>query len=72
VPAEWEESDPKYITNSAEVKLRSFTTKASTAVFVCQDGCDRSLRCAWLFSDNLHMQVHKVDAMVAYKQDDPF
>eukprot|EP00898_Chlorokybus_atmophyticus_P005782 jgi/Chlat1/6204/Chrsp44S05806 len=41
VPTEWEESDPKYIANSAEVRLRSFTTK-----------------------------VHKVDAMVAYKQED--
>ena len=27
VPTEWEESDPKYINNSAEVRLRSFTTK---------------------------------------------
>lgn len=35
-----EESDPKYITDSAEVRLRSFTTT-----------------------------VHKVDTMVAYKQD---
>lgn len=26
-PAAWEESDPKYIQNSQEVKLRSFTTK---------------------------------------------
>eukprot|EP00762_Andalucia_godoyi_P003493 ANDGO_04331.mRNA.1 Mitotic spindle assembly checkpoint protein MAD2A len=26
VPAEWEESDPRYIQNSNEVKLRSFTT----------------------------------------------
>lgn len=41
VPRSWEESDPKYIANSAEVRLRSFTTK-----------------------------VHKVDAMVAYKQAD--
>ena len=27
VPAAWEESDPKYITNSDEMRLRSFTTK---------------------------------------------
>ena len=27
VPKAWEESDPKYITNSDEVRLRSFTTK---------------------------------------------
>jgi mitotic spindle assembly checkpoint protein MAD2 len=31
VPTEWEDSDPKYITsNSAEVRLRSFTTKIHT------------------------------------------
>lgn len=30
VPKSWEESDPKYISNSAEVKLRSFTTKVCT------------------------------------------
>ncbi|RLN96417.1 hypothetical protein BBJ28_00002958 [Nothophytophthora sp. Chile5] len=38
VPALWEESDPRYIKDSAEVRLRSFSTR-----------------------------VHKVDAMVAYK-----
>ena len=27
VPTSWEESDPKYITNSEEVRLRSFTTQ---------------------------------------------
>ncbi|KAL9650820.1 hypothetical protein ABK040_001870 [Willaertia magna] len=27
VPMAWEESDPKFITNSSEVRLRSFTTK---------------------------------------------
>jgi len=27
VPKAWEESDPKFIANSEEVKLRSFTTK---------------------------------------------
>jgi mitotic spindle assembly checkpoint protein MAD2 len=27
VPKAWEESDPKYIANSDEVRLRSFTTK---------------------------------------------
>ncbi|CAI5732706.1 unnamed protein product [Hyaloperonospora brassicae] len=38
VPPMWEESDPRYIKDSAEVRLRSFSTK-----------------------------VHKVEAMVAYK-----
>ncbi len=27
MPKLWEESDPKYIANSDEVRLRSFTTK---------------------------------------------
>jgi mitotic spindle assembly checkpoint protein MAD2 len=27
VPITWEESDPRFITNSSEVRLRSFTTK---------------------------------------------
>ena len=27
VPQSWEESDPKYITHSNEVRLRSFTTR---------------------------------------------
>lgn len=27
VPKKWEESDPKYITNAEQVRLRSFTTK---------------------------------------------
>lgn len=27
VPFDWEESDPRYITNAADVKLRAFSTK---------------------------------------------
>lgn len=27
VPSQWEQSDPRYIANSEEVRLRSFTTK---------------------------------------------
>lgn len=27
VPLDWEESDPRYITNAADVKLRAFSTK---------------------------------------------
>lgn len=29
VPQEWEDSDPRFIQNAADVKLRSFTTKVS-------------------------------------------
>ncbi|KAK3259681.1 Mitotic spindle checkpoint component mad2 [Cymbomonas tetramitiformis] len=31
VPQEWEESDPRYIADSAEVRLRSFTTKVTSS-----------------------------------------
>ena len=30
VPIQWEDSDPRYIMNSQEVKLRSFTTSVSS------------------------------------------
>jgi hypothetical protein len=33
VPTAWEESDPKYITNSDEMRLRSFTTKVAVLHF---------------------------------------
>ncbi len=32
VPQEWEDSDPRFIQNAADVKLRSFTTKVSTCL----------------------------------------
>lgn len=31
MPLDWEESDPRYITNAADVKLRAFSTKARAA-----------------------------------------
>lgn len=35
VPKKWEDSDPRYIMNSQEVKLRSFTTSVSAqALFI--------------------------------------
>lgn len=42
VPKKWEDSDPRYIMNSQEVKLRSFTTSVSCKFdlyfcFGCQD-----------------------------------
>lgn len=33
VPQEWEDSDPRFIQNAADVKLRSFTTKVSKQPF---------------------------------------
>jgi mitotic spindle assembly checkpoint protein MAD2 len=41
VPRLWEESDPRYITQSSEVRLRSFTTsihKVCTTTSACQCG----------------------------------
>eukprot|EP00771_Trimastix_marina_P003749 gnl/Trimastix_PCT/512.p1 GENE.gnl/Trimastix_PCT/512~~gnl/Trimastix_PCT/512.p1 ORF type:complete len:209 (+),score=15.43 gnl/Trimastix_PCT/512:66-692(+) len=43
VPSAWEESDPKYVTNSTEVSLRSFTTsvhKVSASVHYRNDQPD--------------------------------
>lgn len=39
VPLDWEESDPRYITNAADVKLRAFSTKvgAGTATLLGDD-----------------------------------
>lgn len=58
VPALWEESDPRFIKDSAEVRLRSFSTKVRN---VFQVQCVRLLICVTFYG-----QVHKVDAMVAY------
>jgi hypothetical protein len=66
-----EESDPRYITNAAEVKLRSFTTKvgSSHAVIIVLAwlgcACRPDLILGWA-----DVQVHKVDTMVAYKLDE--
>lgn len=41
VPVEWEESDPKYISDATDVKLRSFTTKVHTvSSMVTYKNCD--------------------------------
>lgn len=40
VPLKWEESDPKYINNSAEVRLRSFTTKVHKVDTLVSYRCD--------------------------------
>jgi len=39
VPDEWEESDPRYITNATDVKLRSFTTKVGCVLWWGWWGC---------------------------------
>ena len=39
VPQEWEDSDPRFIQNAADVKLRSFTTKVSTQTIACCKSC---------------------------------
>ena len=35
VPTEWEDSDPRFIQNAADVKLRSFPTKVSCMQINC-------------------------------------
>jgi mitotic spindle assembly checkpoint protein MAD2 len=62
VPQSWEESDPRYISNSTEVRLRSFTTKV-IACFPFTSGSVYDVVSPCL-------QVHKVDAMVAYRTAD--
>jgi hypothetical protein len=36
VPRTWEESDPKFVANSEEVRLRSFTTKVRVSCGVAR------------------------------------
>ena len=38
VPLDWEESDPRYIANAADVKLRAFSTKVGGQVPAGQQG----------------------------------
>ncbi|RHY33205.1 hypothetical protein DYB32_003124 [Aphanomyces invadans] len=59
VPQTWEESDPRLVENSVEVRLRSFTTKVFSPTRTTS--FDMGL---------IRGQVHKVDAMVAYKDPD--
>ena len=74
VPKAWEESDPRYIADSQEVRLRSFTTKVFAALCRAR-ACVRVIVFATRGAQPLflgiflcpdHMQVHKVDAMVSY------
>ncbi len=74
VPQKWLDSDPRYIMNSQEVKLRSFTTS------VCFVDCENVIFHAnFLFSFFLAkichescflFQFHQVDSMVTYKEAD--
>lgn len=38
MPLDWEESDPRYIKNAADVKLRAFSTKVCCADKHCTCG----------------------------------
>jgi hypothetical protein len=40
VPKKWEDSDPRYIMNSQEVKLRSFTTSVRKILIQCRSLCN--------------------------------
>ena len=46
VPKKWEDSDPRYIMNSREVKLRSFTTSVSRGCVVVFSSASDSPRCS--------------------------
>ena len=84
MPLEWEESDPRYIANAADVKLRAFSTK------VCEGGggggggtghlvCRQQGLASTYPHSTTHAtpnaprpspcQVHNVEALVSYKQD---
>jgi mitotic spindle assembly checkpoint protein MAD2 len=69
VPKKWEDSDPCYIMNSQEVKLRSFTTSvrdiAALLIPTLQFPILISFRALSIVE-----QVHKVDSMVTYKEAD--
>ncbi len=49
VPKKWEESDPKYISKSNEVRLRSFTTKihkvGTSVTYKADDDDDDEMAC---------------------------
>ena len=67
VPKKWEDSDPRYIMNSQEVKLRSFTTSVSGAYLQNEFSLDyNSLNLV----PDLFVQFHQVDSMVTYKEAD--
>lgn len=74
VPKTWEESDPKYISKSTEVRLRSFTTKVRLRTSLFPSPLEHTPCPLHFVSHHTHTrpdcQVHKVDAMVAYKAED--
>ena len=68
VPKKWEDSDPRYIMNSQEVKLRSFTTSVSFCIIAV--GMHISFNLNDLPNHCNKTQFHKVDSMVTYKEAD--
>lgn len=86
MPLDWEESDPRYITNAADVKLRAFSTKVGSRGWrlrVHSAARPAHVRMnSWLGhhrSHNVHLpfhppctlcQVHNVEALVQFKTED--
>lgn len=73
VPTKWEDSDPCYIMNSQEVKLRSFTTSVRVLLFyvlVLLCLLQTWLLVAYKYFLSLGSQVHKVDSIVTYREAD--
>lgn len=69
-----EDSDPRYITHAADVKLRSFTTKVSLLMAAEAQTCTLLfLACGHPVSMRhpcvlaVYMQVHKIDTLVSYR-----
>lgn len=58
VPKAWEESDPKYITNSEEVRLRSFTTKVCYCTHICYTTVEGGMTHVADFSFDANCDLH--------------
>lgn len=67
VPFTWIESDAKLIKNPQMVKLHSFDTKVSFVLFfIYFSPVKKILRKLFV----LFVQIHKVDTLVSYKNDE--
>lgn len=72
VPFTWMESDPKLIANPQMVKLHSFDTKVKRkrTLFLVGEIYLASVVCFIVNLTRDHLQIHKVDTLVSYKNDD--
>jgi hypothetical protein len=65
VPKQWEESDPQFIADSTDVRLRSFTTKviwpSSLLDLIYHHTCERIYIYSSNKSQNLHLFLRYID-----------